>query len=85
MYKIFAVLGVVLILAGIALFALPREATRSVAMRRGLQQPVGVVSHMLSLAERYNAPLSILFGGLSLYYSRRRYIVERDRVGGKAG
>ena len=34
-----------------------------------------------NLAEQVNAPLSILFGLVSLYYSRKRYITERDNHG----
>ncbi len=81
MYKVFLVVGVLLILLGVALFAMPvdMQAKREAMRRSAPPQPVGIVEQVIALAERYNAPISIMFGGISLYYSRKRYLTERDR------
>jgi hypothetical protein len=81
MYKLFAVVGIALILLGGILFAIPRDQ-KTEALRRSAPAPVGIVAQLRNFAEQANAPLSILFGLLSLYYSRKRYLTERNRTGG---
>lgn len=81
MYKLFAIVGIALILLGGVLFALPRDQ-KSETLRRSAPPPVGIVAQLRSFAEQANAPLSILFGLLSLYYSRKRYLTERNRTAG---
>lgn len=88
MAKVFAVLGIALILSGIILLAVPREqaagpAARSAAPGVGIQakDAVPVVSTLRNLAEQANAPLSILFGLMSLYYTRRTYLNSRKDGG----
>ena len=79
MAKIFAVLGILLILSGAVLLAVPRhEATtaRSGAPSIGVQakDAPALIAQVRGLAEQANAPLSILFGLMSLYYTRRTYM-----------
>lgn len=77
MRLIFAVFGLLLLITGATLVLIPREEQRAQTRSVGPQ----VVSYAVKardLAEQVNAPLSILFGLVSLYYSRRRYIAERD-------
>jgi hypothetical protein len=80
MYRLFAVVGIALILLGGILFAMPRDQ-KSESLRRSVPAPVGIVAQLRHVAEQANAPLSILFGFLSLYYSRKRYVAERNRAG----
>lgn len=79
MSKIFAILAVLLILSGALVLALPREAPPT-AGPRGLgptaqsPQQTSTIATVRQLAEQANAPLSIIFGLISLYYSRRTYV-----------
>ncbi len=85
MSKIFAVLAVLLILTGAILMAVPRETP---APTRGpsVQQALTLYAKARDVAEQVNAPLSILFGLVSLWYSRKRYVEERNSHGtGKPG
>ncbi len=82
MRMIFAVFGLLLLITGGILLAVPREEQRAPTRSVNAQQVVGLAVRARDLAEQVNAPLSILFGLVSLYYSRRRYIVERDKTGG---
>ena len=80
MRLIFAVFGLLLIITGATLLLVrpeERPATRGV----NAQQVVSLAVRARDMAEQVNAPLSILFGLFSLYYSRRRYIVARDTPG----
>lgn len=90
MSKIFGVLAVLLILTGVIVLAVPREAppvaisaTRGPAAAAPASQSVSQAVSMLSkardLAEQVNAPLSILFGLISLFYSRRTYLAQGKR------
>lgn len=85
MRVIFAVFGLLLLLTGAVLLTIPREAPPTVAATRGpgsaASQVVSLAARARDVAEQVNAPLSILFGVVSLYYSRRRYVVERDNHG----
>lgn len=86
MAKIFALLGIVLILSGAILLAVPRQqapAPRSATPSIGVQvqQVPAVITTIRSLAEQANAPLSILFGLMSLYYTRRTYLNSRGGKG----
>lgn len=82
MTKIFAALAVLLILSGVLVLALPKADTSSGP--RGLaptaQQTSTTVATIRSIAEQANAPLSILFGLVSLYYSRRTYMNSQRMV-----
>lgn len=77
MYKLFVVFAVLLIATGALLLAVPKEEPRATTRSAG-PQVVSLVTQVRNIAEVANAPLSILFGIASLYYSRRRYLVERD-------
>lgn len=87
MSKIFALLAVLLILSGALLLAVPREEPRA---SRGLAPEAiavpSLVAQAREIAEQVNAPLSIVFGLVSLFYSRRSYLVNRERAeAAKAG
>lgn len=82
MTKVFTLLAILLILSGILLLAVPREERRAASpglAPQALPSPT-VVSRARDIAEQLNAPLSILFGLMSLVYSRRSYIANRERA-----
>lgn len=86
MRMIFAVFGLLLLLTGSILLLVPRQ--EPVAPTRGapsLQQAITWYGQARNIADQVNGPLSIVFGLISLYYSRKRYIVERDNHDGKSG
>jgi uncharacterized iron-regulated membrane protein len=86
MTKVFVVLAILLILSGgLVIFGPQVEqvaATRSLAPEAGpLDSAVpNYVQKARELAEKANAPLSILFGLISLFYSRRTYTINRARL-----
>ena len=84
MNKLFAAFAVLLIMSGLLLLAIPREAAQTTRSAGGTSQAMGLILRARELADQANAPLSILFGLASLYYSRKRYLVERDGHGGKS-
>lgn len=84
MSKIFALLAVILIASGALILAVPKptvvaekSAGRSLAPQAAPNEPPTLVGRARELAENINAPLSILFGFISLYYSRRSYQLSR--------
>jgi len=79
MSKIFALLAIVLIVSGIILIAAPREEPGS-ARSLSVEPAPSLLVRVREIAERVNAPLSIFFGVLSLYYTRRTYHVARERA-----
>jgi hypothetical protein len=82
MSKIFALLAILLIATGIVLMAVPKTApsadTRSIGPE-SIAAPA-LVNQARELAEQVNAPLSIVFGLVSLFYSRRSYQVNKARA-----
>ena len=77
MRMIFAVLALLLILTGVVLLAVPREQPATVATRGiNAQQVVTWYTQVRGIAEQVNAPLSIVCGLISLYYSRKRYVAQ---------
>lgn len=81
MSKILAVLAVLLILTGVVLLAVPKleaPATRGLAPE-AIAIP-SLINQARDIAETVNAPLSILCGLVSLFYSRRTYLVNKDRA-----
>ena len=79
---VFAVLGVLLVLTGVVLVMVPREdAARAQSRTINAQQVVSLAVRARDLADQVNGPLSIVFGLASLWYTRRRYVVERDSHG----
>jgi hypothetical protein len=82
MSKIFALLAILLIATGIVLMAVPKTApgadTRSISPE-SIAAPA-LVNQARELAEQVNAPLSIVFGLVSLFYSRRSYQVNKARA-----
>jgi hypothetical protein len=82
MSKIFALLALLLILTGAVLLAVPRDGAGSNERSIGPEAaaiPV-LVTQARDIAEKVNAPLSIVFGLVSLFYSRRSYQVNKQRA-----
>jgi hypothetical protein len=83
MSKIFALLAVLLITTGVLVLAVPREEGAPGARSLSPQSVSDTPAYLLrarELAEQVNAPLSILFGLVSLYYSRRSYHINKARA-----
>ncbi len=78
---ILAVFGLALLITGAVLVLVPREEQRVQTRGVNAQQVVSLAVRARDIADQVNGPLSILFGLVSLYYSRKRYIVERDNPG----
>jgi hypothetical protein len=88
MTKIFAVLALLLIASGAIMLAVPKPQAPPAAERSIAPQSVGVpawADQARELAEKINAPLSIVFGLVSLYYSRRTYVLNREAVARRQG
>lgn len=83
MSKIFALLAVALIATGALVLAVPREEGASGARSLSPQAVSETPLYLLrarELAEQVNAPLSIVFGLVSLFYSRRSYQLNKARA-----
>ncbi|WP_072397169.1 hypothetical protein [Hyphomicrobium sp. CS1GBMeth3] len=83
MSKVFALLAVALIATGILVLAVPREEGAPGARSLSPQAVSDTPQYLLrarELAEQVNAPLSIVFGLVSLYYSRRSYNINKARA-----
>lgn len=83
MSKIFALLAVLLIATGLLVLAVPRNEGAGGARSLSPQAVSDTPEYLLrarDLAEQVNAPLSILFGLVSLYYSRRSYHINKARA-----
>jgi len=83
MTKIFALLALLLIASGVLVLAVPKPTVPAATERslgpQAAQKPT-LADQAREIAEKVNAPLSILFGLVSLYYSRRNYIQNRDAL-----
>jgi hypothetical protein len=86
MTKVFVLLAIVLMLSGgLVLFGPQAErmatevGTRSLAPEAVSVAP-SLIARAREIAELANAPLSILFGFISLFYSRRSYNINRARL-----
>lgn len=82
MRLIFAVFGLALIITGAIILFVPREDPRAQTRSIG-PQVVSLATRVRDVADQVNGPLSIVFGLISLYYSRKRYIAERENQPGK--
>lgn len=83
MSKIFALLAFALIATGVLVLAVPREEGGPGARSLSPQAVSDTPPYLLKareLAEQVNAPLSIVFGLVSLYYSRRSYHINKARA-----
>ena len=81
MSKIFAFLAILLIFTGALILAVPREVTTTTRGPAGAAKSgITLVAQARDLAEQVNAPLSILFGLISLFYSRRTYLAQSHRA-----
>ncbi len=88
MTKLFAFLALLLIASGVLVLALPKpqappSAERSIAPQT-VEAPT-LAEQAREIAERVNAPLSIVFGLVSLYYSRRTYVLNREALARRQG
>lgn len=84
MTKVFALLAVALITTGALVLAVPREdaaapGARSLSPQAAVEVPTYLIKAR-EVAEQVNAPLSIVFGLVSLFYSRRSYNINRARA-----
>jgi hypothetical protein len=84
MSKIFALLAVALIATGILVLAVPRvqeggPGARSLSPQAASEMPTYLL-RAREVAEQVNAPLSIAFGLVSLFYSRRSYHINKARA-----
>ena len=83
MSKLFALLAVALIATGLLVLAVPRDEASTGARSLSPQSVSETPAYLLKareFAEQVNAPLSIFFGLVSLFYSRRSYHVNRARA-----
>jgi uncharacterized membrane protein len=78
MSKIFVLLAIVLILSGALVLAAPflepEVASRSLAPEPNTAR--SLFEYVRNAAEAVQAPLSILFGVVSLYWNRRTYLKQ---------
>jgi uncharacterized membrane protein len=82
MSKIFAVLAVLLIVTGAVLLAVPKPRPEAARESVRIDRVAELWSTTRELAEKVNAPLSIVFGLISLYYTRKTYVDQKSRGGG---
>lgn len=83
MSKFFALLAVALIATGLLVLAVPREEGSMGARSLSPQAVSDTPAYLLKardFAEQVNAPLSIFFGLVSLFYSRRSYHINKARA-----
>jgi hypothetical protein len=79
MSKIFALLAILLIATGIVLVAIPKVTPGAGAPSLG-PESIAAPALVNQAREQVNAPLSIVFGLVSLFYSRRSYQVNKARA-----
>lgn len=95
MRLMFALLGILLIASGAIVLGTPyltslqseqsaaedleSPGTRSFKRRPDRPRHQTIFDQVRTLAEKANAPLSIVFGFMSLYYTRRTYHAQRPR------
>ena len=84
MSKFFILLAVLLIFTGALLLAVPRDVMPAATRGSTAPQAVSLLSTARTYAEAVNAPLSILFGLVSLFYSRRTYLAQSSHGNGAA-
>ena len=78
MSKIFSLLAVLLILTGIILIAAPHPRTPPLeSLPAGGMQ--AIVQQTREIAEQVQAPLSSLFGLISLYWNRKNFLKQQEK------
>ncbi len=80
MSKLFALLAVALIATGLLVLAVPRDEGGTGARSLSPQSVTDTPPYLLKareFAEQVNAPLTIFFGLVSLFYSRRSYHINK--------
>ncbi len=81
MYKLFALFAIIIIVTGVVVLAVPKSdpvaTTRSLTPEE-VTVP-GVLVWVRDIAEDVQAPLSILFGIVSLYWNRKNYVRQREQ------
>ncbi|MGE3067678.1 MAG: hypothetical protein AB7K67_19025 [Hyphomicrobiaceae bacterium] len=79
MSKLVVLLALILIASGVIVLGAPYYiASQGQGMAVGQAQ--SWVLQLRHVAEQVNAPLSIVFGLVSLFYSRRTYLIRREEV-----
>ncbi len=81
MSKIFALLGIALIVSGALVLGLPFLEETPSASRSLAPEAIGsssLVVRAREIAEMVQAPLSILFGLISLYWNRKNYLKQQS-------
>lgn len=87
MYKALVAFAVLLLVSALAVIflplylpAVPRGGAHTEAIGGvGLTQMQGALLQVRQIAEQVNAPLSVVVALLSLFYSRRGYLVQKRR------
>lgn len=80
MSKIIAAFAVLAILTGAIVLAIPRESPPPAATRSaGAPAQISTIARVRDIAEQVNAPLSIVFGLISLFYTRRTYLAQAKK------
>lgn len=88
MTKLFALLAVLLIASGVIVLAVPKAAPPQASDRSIGPQSApssNLADQAREIAEKINAPLSIVFGLVSLYYSRRTFLINREALARRQG
>jgi hypothetical protein len=80
MSKLFALLAVALIATGLLVLAVPPDEGVTGARPQSVSETRVYLLKAREVAEQVNAPLSIFFGLVSLFYSRRSYHINKARA-----
>jgi len=80
MSKLFALLAVALIATGLLVLAVPPDEGITGARPQDVSETRVYLLKAREFAEQVNAPLSIFFGLVSLFYSRRSYHINKARA-----
>ncbi len=89
MTKIFALFALLLIASGLIVLTVPKPRAPQASAERSMApqaaEPLTLAEQVREIAEKVNAPLSIAFGLVSLYYSRRTYVLNREALARRQG
>jgi hypothetical protein len=78
MSKIVALFAILAILSGAVILAVPRQP-EAVTRGPGVTPTQNIIAQVREIADQVNAPLSIVFGLISLYYTRRTYLAQAKK------
>ena len=87
MYKILVAFAALLLVSALAVIflpiylpAAPRGVAHTESIGVNMTQMQVMLAQVRQVAEQVNAPLSVVVALLSLYYSRRGYLVQKRRA-----